>query len=72
VAQAFPAPGPAGRGGLSSAAGRHGGEEEEEGRGEGPGPRAEAGSRRLGKAPSSAGEGGAPEGAVAGNARRRQ
>jgi hypothetical protein len=30
--------------------------------------RADAGLRRLGKAPSSAGEGGAPEGAVAGNA----
>jgi hypothetical protein len=72
VAQAFPATGPAGRGGPSSAAGRRGGEEEEEGRGEGPGPRAEAGSRRLGKAPSPAGEGGAPEGAVAGNARRRR
>jgi hypothetical protein len=72
VAQAFPATGPAGCGGLSSTAGRRGGEEEEEGRGEGPGPRAEAGSRRLGEASSPAGEGGAPEGAVAGNARRRR
>jgi len=72
VAQAFPASGPAGRGGPGSAAGRRGGEEEEEGRGEGPGLRAEAGSRCLGKAPSPAGEGGAPEGAVAGNARRRR
>jgi hypothetical protein len=72
VAQAFPATSPAGRGGPSSAAGCRGGEEEEEGRGEGPGPRAEAGSRRLGKAPSPAVEGGAPEGAVAGNARRRR
>jgi hypothetical protein len=72
VAQAFPASGPAGRGGSGSAAGRRGGEEEEEGRGEGPGPRAKAGSRRLGKAPLPAGEGGTPEGAVAGNARRRR
>jgi hypothetical protein len=62
VAQAFPATGPAGCGGPSSAAGCRGGEEEKEGRGEGPGPRAEAGSRRLGKASSPAGEGGAPEG----------
>jgi hypothetical protein len=68
VAQAFPATGPRGCDGPSSAAGCRGGEEEEEGRGEGPGPRADAGLRRLGKAPSSAGEGGAPEGAVAGNA----
>jgi hypothetical protein len=72
VAQAFPATGFAGCGGPSSAAGCHGGEEEKEGRGEGPGPRAEAGSRRLGKASSPAGEGGASEGAVAGNARRRR
>jgi hypothetical protein len=64
VAQAFPATGPGGRGGPSSAAGCRGGEEEE-GRGESPGPRADAGLRRLGEAPSSAGEGGAPEGAVA-------
>jgi hypothetical protein len=71
VAQVFPATGPAGCGGPSSAAGCRGGEEKE-GRGEGPGSRAEAGSRRLGKAPSPAGEGGAPEGAVAGNARRRR
>jgi hypothetical protein len=69
VAQAFPATGPAGCGGPSSAAGRREGEEEEEGHREGPGPRAEAGSRRFGKASSPAGEGGAPEGAVAGNAR---
>jgi hypothetical protein len=68
VAQAFPATGPAGRGRPSSAAGHRGGEEEE-GRGEGPGPRVEAGSRRFGKASSPTGEGGAPEGAVAGNAR---
>ncbi len=68
VAQAFPATGPGGRGGPSSAAGCREGEEEKEGRGEGPGPRADAGPRRLGKAPSSAGEGGTPEGAVAGNA----
>jgi hypothetical protein len=72
VAQAFPATGPAGCGGLSSATGCRGGEEEKEGRGEGPGPRAEAGPRRFGKASSPAGEGGAPEGAIAGNARRRQ
>jgi hypothetical protein len=70
VAQVFPATGPARCGGPSSAAGRRGGEEEKEGRGEGPGPRAEAGLGRLGKASSPAGEGGAPEGAVAGNARR--
>jgi hypothetical protein len=68
VAQAFPASGPGGRGGTSSAAGCRGGEEEEEGRGESPGPRADASLRRLGEAPSSAGEGGAPEGAVAGDA----
>jgi hypothetical protein len=68
VAQAFPATGPAGCGGPSSATGCRGGEEEKEGRVEGPDPRADAGSRRLGKAPSSAGEGGAPEGAIAGNA----
>jgi hypothetical protein len=68
VAQAFPVMGPAGRGGPSSAVSCRRGEEEKEGRGEGPGPRADAGSKRLGKAPSSAGEGGAPEGAVAGNA----
>jgi hypothetical protein len=64
VAQAFPATSPGGRGGPSSAAGCRGGEEENEGRIEGPGPRADAGPRRLGKAPSSAGEGGTPEGAV--------
>jgi hypothetical protein len=67
VAQAFPATSLGGCGGPSSAAGCRG-EEEKEGRGEGPGPRADAGLRRLRKAPSSAGEGGAPEGAVAGNA----
>jgi hypothetical protein len=65
VAQAFPATGPTGCGGPISAAGCRGGEDEKEGRGEGPGPRADAGSGRLGKAPSSAGEGGTPEGAVA-------
>jgi hypothetical protein len=68
VSQAFPATGPGGRGGLSGAAGCRGGGEEEKGREEGSGPRAGAGSRRLGKAPSSAGEGWTPEGAVAGNA----
>jgi hypothetical protein len=68
VAQAFPATGPGGRGGPSSAAGCRGGEEEEEGRGESLGPRAGTGPRRLGEAPSSVGEGGAPEGAVAGDA----
>jgi hypothetical protein len=52
VAQVFPTTGPAGCGGPSSAAGCRGGEEEKEGRGEGPGSRAEAGSRRLGKASS--------------------
>jgi hypothetical protein len=72
VAQAFPATGPAGCGEPSSTASCRGGEEEKEGRGEGLGPRAEAGSRRFGKASSPAGEGGAPEGAVAGNARRRR
>jgi hypothetical protein len=71
VAQALPATGPGGRGGPGSAAGRRGGEEEEEGRGEGPGPRAEAGSGRLGEAPSPAGEGRTPKGAVAGDTRRR-
>ena len=70
MAQAFPATGPAGCGGPSSAAGCRGGEEEKEGRGEGPGPRAEAGSGRLGEAPSPAGEGRTSEGAVAGDARR--
>jgi hypothetical protein len=60
VAQAFPATGPAECGGPSSTTGCRGGEEKE-GRGEGPGPRADAGSGRLGKAPSSAGEGGTPE-----------
>jgi hypothetical protein len=38
VSQAFPATGPGGRGGPSSAAGCHGGEEEEKGREEGSGP----------------------------------
>jgi hypothetical protein len=69
VAQALPATGPGGRGGPSSAAGRRRGEEEEEGRGEGPGPRAEAGSGRLGEAPPPVGEGRAPEGAIARDAR---
>jgi hypothetical protein len=67
VAQTFPATGPGGRGGPGSAVSCRGGEEEER-RGEGSGPRADAGPRRLGKAPSSAGEGWTPEGAVAGNA----
>jgi hypothetical protein len=66
VAQAFPTTGPGGRGGPSSAAGCREGEEEE-GRGESPGPRADVGPRRLGEAPSSVGEGGAPEGAIAGD-----
>jgi hypothetical protein len=52
VSQAFPATGPGGRGGPSSAAGCRGGEEEENEREEGSGPRADAGPRRLGKAPS--------------------
>jgi hypothetical protein len=51
-----------------AAEGCRGEEEGEKGREEGSGPRADAGSGRLGKAPSSAGEGWAPEGAVAGNA----
>jgi hypothetical protein len=68
VAQAFPATNPGGRGGPGSAAGRRGGEEEENGREEGSGPRADAGSARLGKAPSPVGEGWTPEGAVVGDA----
>jgi hypothetical protein len=72
VAQALPAAGPGGRGGPCSAAGRRGGEEGKEGCGEGPGPRAEAGSGRLGEAPSPAGEGRTPEGAIVGDARRRR
>jgi hypothetical protein len=68
VSQAFPATGPGGRGGPSCAEGRRGEEEGEEGREEGSGPRADAGSGCLGKASSSAGEGWAPEGAVAGDA----
>jgi hypothetical protein len=48
--------------------GCRGEEEGEEGREEGSGPRVDAGSGRLGKAPSSAGEGWALEGAVAGDA----
>jgi hypothetical protein len=68
VAQAFLDTGPGGRGGPSRAAGCRGGEEEKEGSGEGPGPLADAGPRRLGKAPSLAGEGGTPEGAVTRNA----
>jgi hypothetical protein len=66
--QAFPATGPGGRGGPNCAEGCRGEEEREEGRKEGSGPRADAGSGRLGKAPSSVGEGWAPEGAVAGDA----
>ena len=72
MAQALPATGPGGRGGPSSAVGRRGGEEEEEGHEEGPGPRAEAGSGRLGEAPSPAGEGRAPKGAIARDARQRR
>jgi hypothetical protein len=68
VAQAFPATGPKGRGGSSCAAGCRGEEEGEKGRVEGLGPRADAVPRRLGKAPSPAGEGWTLEGAVAGNA----
>jgi hypothetical protein len=68
VSQAFPATDPGGRGGPSCAEGRRREEEGEEGREEGSGPRADMGSRRLGKASSSAGEGWAPEGAVAGDA----
>jgi hypothetical protein len=67
VPQAFPATGPGGRGGPSSAVGCRGGEEEENGREEGSGPRADAGPGRLGKAPSPAGEGWTPKGAIAGN-----
>jgi hypothetical protein len=59
--QAFPATGPGGRGGPSCAEGRRGEEE-------GSGPRADAGTRRIGKAPSSTGEGRTPEGAIAGDA----
>jgi hypothetical protein len=51
-----------------AAEGRRGEEEGEEGRGEGSGPQADAGSGRLGKASSSAGEGWAPEGAITGDA----
>jgi hypothetical protein len=46
VAQAFPAAGPGGRSGPSSAAGCRGGEEEEERRGEGSGHRAGGGGWR--------------------------
>jgi hypothetical protein len=38
--------------------------------GKGPGPRADAGTGSLGEAPSEAGEGRAPEGAVAGDVKR--
>jgi hypothetical protein len=69
ASQAFPATGPEGRSGPSCAEGCRGEEEGEKGREEGLGPRADAGSGRLGEAPSSAGEGWAPEGAVAGDAR---
>jgi hypothetical protein len=48
--------------------GRSGEEEGEEGREKGSSSRADAGSGRLGEAPSEAGEGRAPEGAVAGDA----
>jgi hypothetical protein len=68
VSQAFPATGPGGRGGLSCTEGCREEEEGEKGREEGSGPRADAGPRRLGKAPSSAGDGWTPEGAIAGNA----
>jgi hypothetical protein len=68
VSQAFPATGPGGCDRPSCAAGCRGEEEGEKGREDGWGPRADAGPRRLGKAPSSAGEGWTPEGAVAGNA----
>jgi hypothetical protein len=65
--QAFPATGPGGRGGPSCAEGRRGEEEGEEGHEEGSGTRADVGTGRLGKVSSSAGEGWAPEGAVAGD-----
>jgi hypothetical protein len=65
VLQAFPATGPGGRGGPSHTEGRCGEEEGEEGRGKGSGPQADAGSGRLGEALSKAGEGRAPEEAVA-------
>jgi hypothetical protein len=68
ASQAFPATGPGGRGGPSCAEGCRGEEEEEKGREEGSSLRVDAGSGRLGKAPSSVGEGWAPEGAVAGDA----
>jgi hypothetical protein len=64
VFQALPATGPGGRGGPSRAEGHRG----EEGRGEGPSSLADAGSARLGEAPSEVGEGRAPEGAVTGDA----
>jgi hypothetical protein len=68
VSQAFPATGPGGRGGPSRVKGRCGEEEGEEGCEKGSGSRADAGSGRLGEAPSEAGEERAPEGAVAGDA----
>jgi hypothetical protein len=68
VLQAFPATGPGGRSGPSRTEGRCGEEEGEEGREKGSGSRADAGSGRLGEAPLEAGEGRAPEGAVAGDA----
>jgi hypothetical protein len=68
VSQAFPATGLGGRGGPSCVEGCRREEEGKKGREEGSGPRADAGPRHLGKAPSSAGEGWTPEGAVAGNA----
>jgi hypothetical protein len=67
VSQTFAATGLGGRGGPSRAEGCCGEEEGEEGRGKGSGPRADAGSGCLGEASSAAGEGRAPEGAVAGN-----
>jgi hypothetical protein len=67
VSQAFPATGPRGRGGPSRAEGRCR-EEGEEGREKGSSSRADVGSGRLGEAPLEAGEGRAPEGAIAGDA----
>jgi hypothetical protein len=68
VLQALPATGPGGRSGPSRVEGHCGEEEGEEGRGKGSGSRADAGSGRLGEAPSEVVEGRAPEGAVAGDA----
>ena len=52
MSQAFPAIGPGGRGGPSHTEGHYGEEEGEEGREKGSGSRADAGSGRLGEAPS--------------------